>query len=74
MSANPAEDKKNAIAFYDLMFNSCQPRQAIERFVGDDYILHHSASQSAAEQASIHGIPVSFFKSLGVCGRRSRQA
>ena len=33
--------KQNAIAFYDLMFNQCRPREAIEQFVGDAYIQHN---------------------------------
>jgi predicted SnoaL-like aldol condensation-catalyzing enzyme len=27
--------------FYDLMFNQCRPREAIERDVGDVYIQHN---------------------------------
>ena|SRR5712671_5866139 len=34
-------NKKAAIAFYDLMFNQCQPRQAIERYAGAVYIQHN---------------------------------
>jgi predicted SnoaL-like aldol condensation-catalyzing enzyme len=34
-------NKQNVTAFYDLMFNQCRPREAIERYVGDDYIQHH---------------------------------
>ncbi len=34
-------NKANAIAFYDLMFNQCQPRRAIETYVGDEYIQHN---------------------------------
>lgn len=42
MSAGkPAENKANAMAFYDLMFNDCRPREAIERYAGDDYIQHN---------------------------------
>ena len=37
----PSENKENAIAFYDLMFNRCEPRAAIERYVGDVYIQHN---------------------------------
>jgi predicted SnoaL-like aldol condensation-catalyzing enzyme len=33
--------KKNVIAFYELMFNECRPREAIERFAGADYIQHN---------------------------------
>jgi len=35
------QNKQNAIAFYDLMFNQNQPREAIERYVGDVYIQHN---------------------------------
>ena len=31
----------NAQAFYDLMFNQCRPREAIERYVGAEYIQHN---------------------------------
>jgi predicted SnoaL-like aldol condensation-catalyzing enzyme len=34
-------DKKAAMAFYDLMFNGCRPREAIEKYVGDEYIQHN---------------------------------
>jgi predicted SnoaL-like aldol condensation-catalyzing enzyme len=34
-------NKQNAVAFYDLMFNQCQPRAAIERYVGEQYIQHN---------------------------------
>lgn len=34
-------NKTNVIAFYELMFNDCRPREAIERFVGEDYIQHN---------------------------------
>ena len=33
--------KRNAMAFYDLMFNECRPREAIEQFAGDSYIQHN---------------------------------
>jgi predicted SnoaL-like aldol condensation-catalyzing enzyme len=37
-----SEDRKQtAIAFYDLMFNQSRPREAIERYVGDEYIQHN---------------------------------
>jgi predicted SnoaL-like aldol condensation-catalyzing enzyme len=38
---NLEKNKNNAQAFYDLMFNQCKPRQAIERYVGDEYIQHN---------------------------------
>jgi predicted SnoaL-like aldol condensation-catalyzing enzyme len=40
---NLEQNKKNVVAFYDLMFNQCQPRQAIEQFAGDHYIQHNPA-------------------------------
>jgi predicted SnoaL-like aldol condensation-catalyzing enzyme len=35
------KNMKNAQAFYELMFNRCQPREAIEQYVGDEYIQHN---------------------------------
>ena len=34
-------NKKNVMAFYDLMFNQCKPAEAIEKHVGDVYIQHN---------------------------------
>ncbi len=34
-------NKENVMAFYDLMFNQCEPAQAIERYAGDVYIQHN---------------------------------
>lgn len=33
--------KRDAEAFYDLMFNQCKPSEAIDRYVGDTYIQHN---------------------------------
>lgn len=33
--------KRDVIAFYEMMFNESRPREAIERFAGDDYIQHN---------------------------------
>ncbi len=41
MSNDPQANKKNALAFYDLMFNKCDPRAAIDQFAGDDYTQHN---------------------------------
>ena len=38
---DPERNKANAQAFYDLMFNQCKPRQAIEQYVGAEYIQHN---------------------------------
>jgi predicted SnoaL-like aldol condensation-catalyzing enzyme len=42
MSTDLERNKENARAFYDLMFNQCEPRRAIEQFVGDEYIQHNT--------------------------------
>jgi predicted SnoaL-like aldol condensation-catalyzing enzyme len=34
-------NKKNVMAFYDLMFNQSKPREAIERFAGAAYVQHN---------------------------------
>ena len=34
-------NKASAVAFYDLMFNQSRPREAIERYAGDEYIQHN---------------------------------
>ena len=36
-----ADEKRNAMAFYDLMFNGCRPREAMDRYAGDEYIQHN---------------------------------
>lgn len=36
-----ARNKATVIAFYELMFNECRPREAIERYAGADYIQHN---------------------------------
>jgi predicted SnoaL-like aldol condensation-catalyzing enzyme len=34
-------NKQTAKAFYDLMFNQCRPREAIERYTGTTYLQHN---------------------------------
>jgi predicted SnoaL-like aldol condensation-catalyzing enzyme len=34
-------NKRVVTAFYDLMFNQCRPREAIEKYVGAEYIQHN---------------------------------
>jgi predicted SnoaL-like aldol condensation-catalyzing enzyme len=34
-------NKANVKAFYNLMFNQCRPREAIERYVGEEYRQHN---------------------------------
>lgn len=34
-------NKRTAQAFYDLMFNQTRPREAVERYVGGQYVQHN---------------------------------
>ena len=34
-------NKRNVLAFYDLMFNQCQPAEAIRLYAGAAYIQHN---------------------------------
>lgn len=34
-------NKQNVIAFYEMMFNDCEPEKAIKLYVGDEYIQHN---------------------------------
>ena len=34
-------NKRNVMAFYDLMFNECRPAEAIDRYVGAEYRQHN---------------------------------
>lgn len=41
MTQDLEQNKRSVTAFYDLMFNQCRPRDAIEKYVGDVYIQHN---------------------------------
>jgi predicted SnoaL-like aldol condensation-catalyzing enzyme len=42
MSSETLErNKRNVVAFYDLMFNQCKPVEAIEQNAGTTYIQHN---------------------------------
>jgi predicted SnoaL-like aldol condensation-catalyzing enzyme len=41
MASDLGRNKENVKAFYDLMFNQCRPREAIERYAGDEYRQHN---------------------------------
>lgn len=43
------QNKKNVMAFYDLMFNQCKPDEAIEKYVGEVYIQHNPAVADGKE-------------------------
>lgn len=49
MNSKLEQNKKTAQDFYDLMFNQCQPREAIERYVGDHYTQHNPAVADGKE-------------------------
>jgi len=35
------KNKATVTSFYDMMFNQCRPREAIEKFTGAEYIQHN---------------------------------
>jgi predicted SnoaL-like aldol condensation-catalyzing enzyme len=43
------QNKKNVMAFYNLMFNVCKPAEAIEKYTGDTYIQHNPAVADGKE-------------------------
>ena len=49
MTDRQEQNKQNEMAFYDLMFNQCQPGQAVARYVGDVYIQHNPAVADGQE-------------------------
>lgn len=49
MESKLERNKKNVIEFYDLAFNKCNPREAIEKYAGDDYIQHNPMVVSGKE-------------------------
>jgi predicted SnoaL-like aldol condensation-catalyzing enzyme len=36
-------NKQSVVGFYDLMFNQCEPAEAMERYAGATYIQHNPA-------------------------------
>lgn len=43
MADRLSQNKSTVMAFYDLMFNQCKPREAIEQYAGEVYIQHNPA-------------------------------
>jgi len=46
---NLENNKQNVVAFYDLMFNQCQPENAIKKYVGETYIQHNPHVEDGKE-------------------------
>ncbi len=41
MTQDLEQNKRTATAFYDLMFNQCRPREAIDKYAGEVYVQHN---------------------------------
>ena len=41
MTERQEKNKRDAMAFYDLMFNQCLPREAMARYAGASYTQHN---------------------------------
>lgn len=52
MSEQLERNKRNVIEFYDLMFNRCQPAEALEKYTGDVYIQHNPGSVMVRKHSS----------------------
>ena len=39
--ADVERNKRNVVAFYDLMFSQCRPREAMERYAGATCVQHN---------------------------------
>ena len=46
---SPERNKGAAMAFYDLMFNQCQPAEALARYAGSEYIQHNPHVQNGKQ-------------------------
>ena len=49
MDTKLERNKKNVIDFYDLAFNKCNPKEAVEKYAGDNYIQHNPMVVSGRE-------------------------
>jgi predicted SnoaL-like aldol condensation-catalyzing enzyme len=47
--ADPERNKRNVRAYYELAFNEHQPREAVERYLGDEYIQHNPQAPDGPE-------------------------
>ena len=49
MSEHLERNKQTVTAFYDLMFNQCQPAEAMQQYAGAVYIQHNPAVADGKE-------------------------
>ena len=51
LTRNPdlTRNKETVVAFYDLMFNQCRPAEAVEKYVGSEYIQHNPGVTTGKE-------------------------
>lgn len=47
--ANLEENKRTVVEFYELAFNGKQPEQAVEKYVGKEYIQHNPQAPDGTE-------------------------
>jgi predicted SnoaL-like aldol condensation-catalyzing enzyme len=47
--ADLEENKRTVVEFYELAFNGKQPEQAVERYVGSEYIQHNPQAPDGTE-------------------------
>ena len=43
------KNKQNAMAFYDMAFNRNQPKEAVAKYVGKEYIQHNPHAKNGKE-------------------------
>jgi predicted SnoaL-like aldol condensation-catalyzing enzyme len=54
MTEHLERNKSNVLAFYDPMFNQCQPAAAVAQYVGDVYIQHNPGVADGKEAFIAH--------------------
>ena len=50
MNSQLERNRKAVQDFYDLMFNQCKPREAIDQYTGDSYIQHNPEVADGKEE------------------------